>query len=897
MQCNQKHSWHSLTEQEVFDHLHSSSDGLDDLEVAKRQEKCGFNRLPGKEPPTLFHIFLSQFKNPLIYILGAATIVSLALEEYTDALFILIVLLINSIIGTLQEHKAEKSAAALHKMFKIIVAVKRNGKSQLIDAEQLVPGDIVMLESGNRVPADLRLLYINQLQIDESLLTGESVAVEKLVELEDENTALADRKNMAYAGSTVTSGRAIGIVVQTGNHTEVGNIAHAVSISTSLKPPLVIRLEKFAKHVAWVVMAATVILWFIGIAKGIPQYELFFLAVALAVSAIPEGLPIAVTVALSIGTGRMAKRNVIVRKLTAVEGLGSCTFIASDKTGTLTVNMQTVKHISLADGSSFSVSGEGYNNKGIIEAEENNKNYPLPEAFTDVALLCNEAELYEEADKWIHHGDAMDVALIALAYKAGKDLTYKNKYTIIQQIPFESERKYSAVVYHNSNNELVAAAKGASEVIIARCSKMLTKNGITEINIHKAEEIANSLTGKGYRVLALAIKTSSVSNKESDDNFKQMTLVGFAGFIDPLRPEAIEAVKLCHGAGVKVAMVTGDHPLTAFSIAKELGIAENKKQVLTGIDLEKLGNDESPDFLEKLKSTSVFARVSPIQKMQIVSGLSKIGHFVAVTGDGVNDVPALKLANIGIAMGSGTDMAKETASIIVTDDNFKSIEAGIEEGRFAYDNIRKVVYLLVSTGAAEILLFFLAIGSGLPIPLTAIQLLWLNLVTNGIQHVVLAMEGGEPETMQKPPRKPTEGLFNRLMISQIITAGASMGLICFTLWYVLLDMGYSELHSRTLVFMFMVLAENVHVFNCRSELTSAFKVPIKRNYYVLYGVLAAQGVHIIAVNIPFMQKILGSDMVSLNEWIWLFGLAALMLPIMEMFKWVYRTFFLKGIAK
>ncbi|MFN4234066.1 MAG: cation-translocating P-type ATPase [Bacteroidia bacterium] len=897
MNCNQKHSWHSLTEQEVFNLLHSNSNGLDDLEVAKRQEKCGFNRLPGKEPPTLFHIFLSQFKNPLIYILGAATIVSLVLEEYTDAIFIVIVLLINSIIGTLQEHKAEKSAAALHKMFKIMVSVKRNGKSQIIDAEQLVPGDIVMLESGNRVPADLRLLYTNQLQIDESLLTGESVAVEKLVELEDENTALADRKNMAYAGSTVTSGRAIGIVVQTGNHTEVGNIAHAVSISTSLKPPLVIRLEKFAKHVAWVVMAAIVILWFIGIAKGIPQYELFFLAVALAVSAIPEGLPIAVTVALSIGTGRMAKRNVIVRKLTAVEGLGSCTFIASDKTGTLTVNMQTVKHISLADGTSFSVSGEGYNNKGTIEAEENNKNYPLPEEFTDIALLCNEAELYEEAGKWVHHGDAMDVALIALAYKAGKDINYKSKFRIIQQIPFESERKYSAVVYQNSSNELVAAAKGASEVIIARCSKMLTKNGIVDINIKEAEEIANTLTGKGYRVLALAYKTLSVSNTESDDNFNQMTLAGFAGFIDPLRPEAIEAVKLCHGAGVKVAMVTGDHPLTAFSIAKELGIAENKNQVLTGLDLEKLGNDESPEFLEKLKSTTVFARVSPIQKMQIVSGLSKIGHFVAVTGDGVNDVPALKLANIGIAMGSGTDMAKETASIIVTDDNFKSIEAGIEEGRFAYDNIRKVVYLLVSTGAAEILLFFLAIGSGLPIPLTAIQLLWLNLVTNGIQDVVLAMEGGEPETMQKPPRKPTEGLFNRLMISQSLTAGASMGLICFTLWYVLLDMGYTELHSRTLVFMFMVLAENVHVFNCRSELTSAFKVPINRNYYILFGVLAAQTIHIITVNIPFMQKILESDMVSLNEWIWLFGLAALMLPIMELFKWAYRKNFLKGIAK
>lgn len=894
MSYNENHSWHSITESEIFEILQTTPHGLDELEVAKRQEQCGFNRLPGKEPPTVFQIFLAQFKNPLIYILGAATIVSLILNEYTDAVFIVMVLLINAIIGTLQEHKAEKSAAALHKMFKIMVSVKRNGKASTVDAEQLVPGDIVMLESGNRVPADLRLLHCNQLYIDESLLTGESVAIEKNNTPVEENTPLADRTNMAFAGSTVASGRAVGIVVQTGNHTEVGNIAHAISITDSLKPPLVIRLEKFAKHVSWVVMGAIVILWFIGITKGIPHHELFFLAVALAVSAIPEGLPIAVTVALSIGTGRMAKRNVIVRKLTAVEGLGSCTYIASDKTGTLTVNMQTVKCISLPDGTAFNVSGEGYNNNGSIEPLSNNKGLTLPDLFTDVALLCNEAELYLENNTWKHYGDAMDVALIALAYKAGKLNSTKNNFKILKQIPFESERKYSAVVYQNNNEEIFAAAKGASEVIIARCSYMLTQNGITELNFSEAENIANTLTGKGYRVLALAIKTASVTNTDNENNFTEMTLIGFAGFIDPLRPEAVEAVKLCHNAGVKVAMVTGDHPLTAFAIAKDLGIANNFSQILTGTDLEKLGTDENPDFLEKIKSTTVFARVSPLQKMQIVSALAKVGHFVAVTGDGVNDVPALKIANIGIAMGSGTDMAKETASIIVTDDNFQSIEAGIEEGRFAYDNIRKVVYLLVSTGAAEILLFFLAIGSGLPIPLTAIQLLWLNLVTNGIQDIMLAMEGGEPETMRKAPRKPTEGLFNRLMISQSITAGTSMGLICFSLWYTLLNAGYSELHARTLVFMFMVLAENVHVFNCRSELTSAFKIPIKQNKYILYGVFIVQLIHIIAVNIPFMQNVLESDLVSFSEWIWLFALASLMLPVMELFKWIFRNYFIEN---
>lgn len=890
MNFNEKNNWHSKTESEIFDILQSNPNGLNELEVAKRQEQCGFNRLPGKEPPTLFQIFLAQFKNPLIYILGAATIVSLVLKEYTDAVFIVIVLLINALIGTLQEHKAEKSAAALHKMFKIMVSVKRNGKTCSVDAEQLVPGDIVMLESGNRVPADLRLLHCNQLHIDESLLTGESVAIEKNIELEDENTVLADRRNMAFAGSTVTSGRGIGIVVQTGHQTEVGNIAHAVSISDSLKPPLVIRLEKFAKQVSWFVMGAVLILWIIGVMKGIPYHELFFLGVALAVSAIPEGLPIAVTVTLTIGTSRMIKRNVIVRKLTAVEGLGSCTFIASDKTGTLTVNMQTVKYISLADGTGFNVSGEGYNDIGKIEADKNNLNVELPDLFTDVALMCNEADLYKKENTWVHHGDAMDVALIALVYKANKKTDYKNTFKVLHQIPFESERKYAAVVYKSNKGEIIAAAKGASEIIISRCSNMLSKNGLCIINKEEAEKTANNLTAKGYRVLALAAKTNENENGLTEDSLTNLTLLGFACFIDPLRPEAIEAVKLCNDAGVQVAMVTGDHPLTAYAIAKDLGIANNTSQILTGQELEKLGTDENPAFLEKLNSTRVFARVSPLQKMQIVSGLSKIGNFVAVTGDGVNDVPALKMANIGIAMGSGTDMAKETASIIVTDDNFKSIEAGIEEGRFAYDNIRKVVYLLVSTGAAEIFLFFLAVGSGLPIPLTAIQLLWLNLVTNGIQHVALAMEGGEPETMQKPPRNPKEGIFNRLMVSQIITSGASMGLLSFSIWYVLLNLGYDETHARTLVFMFMVLAENVHVFNCRSELNSTFKVSINRNKFLLYAVLGAQGIHILAMNIPFMQKVLESDLVSFNEWLWLFGLAALLLPIMEIFKWIYRTF-------
>lgn len=879
--------WHALESAEIIEILKSSPQGISDGEAEKRIRELGYNRLPEKKPPTVLQIFISQFKNPLIYILLTAVVVSVVLKEYTDAVFILVVLTINAIIGTLQEAKAVKSAAALQQMLHIISTVKRNGKNIRTDAENLVPGDVIVVESGNRIPADCRIIESNLLFSDESLLTGESIQVAKSADVLKESTLMSDRKNMLYAGSSIVSGRGLAIVTSTGTDTQVGKIAKAITGAETVKAPLVIRMEKFARQVSYAILGAIVILSIIGIYNGIAYREIFFLTVALAVSAIPEGLPVAVTVTLAIGTGRMAKRNVIIRKLTAVEGLGSCTFIASDKTGTLTVNSQTVKKIVSPEGEVFEVTGEGYNPTGEVlnasGAAVSGTDADYVATFAFCGSICNEAEFTLKDGAWNHNGDAMDIALLVMSHKV-QNMPKLADAKVYHTIAFEPEHKYAAVFY-TLNGKHYVAVKGAYEVVADMCANSFSGH---EFSPEMGDPQVEMLTRKGFRVLAFAYGEVNADTPPGKEALKGLFYLGLAGFIDPLRPEAHDAVNRCRKAGVEVAMVTGDHPQTALSISKSLGIAENESQVLTGKDLEKLGDPLSEEYAAKVAQCRVFARVSPLQKMHITDALKRKGHFVAVTGDGVNDVPALKSAHIGVAMGSGTDLAKETASIIVTDDNFSSIVKGIEGGRVAFDNIRKVVYLLVSTGVAEILIFFLALSSGMPIPLTAIQLLWLNLVTNGIQDVALAMEGAEPETMLRKPRKPGEGIFNRLMIQQTVVSGAVMGGTAFVLWYLLIEAGSPEIHARTLVLMYMVLVQNVQAFNCRSELVSVFKIPLKRNWAIVFGVLGAQTIHIVAVSIPFMQNLLESDRVSLAEWGWLFGLALMLLPVMEIFKFIKK---------
>ena len=886
--------WHPLAASAVFAKVQSSREGLSEEQAAERLAEFGPNSLPAKKPPGIVTIFLHQFLSPLIYILLTAGSVSLFIGEATDAFFIFAVILLNAGLGTFQEWKAEQSAGALQSLLQIYALVLRDGGKKRIAGEDLVPGDVVLLEEGNRIPADLRLFEAHNLTIDESLLTGESQSVAKQTERLPEHLPLSERSNMAFAGSMVSSGRSSGVVIATGLRTEVGQIAKAVTLAETTKPPLLIRMEGFARQISYLVLGFIGVLAAISIAKGLSSAEVFFMAVALAVSAIPEGLPVAMTVALSIATARMARRQVIVRKLTAVEALGSCTCIASDKTGTLTVNKQTAKVVGLPGGKIYAVSGEGYAGVGRVTTTEGEEPESAEcrnlERLAKAAVLCNEASLTEQSGVWEHQGDAVDVALLALGYKMSlHPATVAAEAPIFHDIPFASEHRYAARFYRQ-NGTVEVAVKGAPEAILPFCSTMQIQTGTAPLVPETISDEVQALAEGGFRVIAVAhgILAGGGSAELDEQAIPPLCFLGLIGLIDPLRPEAKQAVAKCQRAGVRVVMITGDHPATALSIARELEIAGSSSDMVTGSELEEIGSAEIPQFLERVKGATVFSRVSPLQKLAIVDALCRLGHFVAVTGDGVNDAPALRRANIGIAMGSGTDVAKDTASLIIVDDNFASIEGGIEEGRFAYDNIRKVIYLLISTGAAEITLFTLALCTGLPLPLLAVQLLWLNLVTNGIQDVALAFEGGEPEAMQKPPRRPSEGIFDRLMVQQSIVSGLAMGLTAFATWWWLIQTGWQEVAARNLILLLMVLLENVHVFNCRSERISAFGVPFRRNRLLIGGVLLAQSVHQLAMHLPLMQKALRVAPVTMIQWFSMLILALSVLLIMELFKILNR---------
>jgi len=888
--------WHSLEEKVIFEKLSSDKAGLEPEEAANRRLIYGTNALPLKRLTPVWKIVIRQVMNPLIFILIAAAILSLALGDAKDAIFILLVIVLNSTLGAYQEYHAEKSAASLQNLLKIIARVRRANKEIELPAEDLVPGDIVLLSSGYKVPADLRLLEAKNLTADESFLTGESIAATKRTDRLPENIGIEGRANVAYGGSMITSGRGTGIVISTGINTEVGQIAEHLNESESAKPPLVMRMEKFTKQISIVVLLISVFLAVLLRLQGLDFASIFFVVLALAVSAIPEGLPVALTVALSIAASKMAKRNVIVRKLPAVESLGSCTVIATDKTGTLTVNQQTARLVFLPDGQGFKISGQGYNgdgsfapiHKGAVSDRERIRLRELSVLF----MLANEGSLTRENGEWLHYGDAMDVAFLALGYKLGiSPDEVKSENHLLEIIPYESEHQFSAAFYKQEDMTFIAV-KGAVETILKFCHQMEDEDKIVDIDTLKIEKQAEALAAQGYRVLGVAgAKHPGYEKKDKyeDGDLPKMVFRGLVGFMDPLRPEVIDSVNECKEAGIKVIMITGDHPKTALAIAREVGIALPDEAVVTGRKLSKAGSAADSEFKNLVNSSHVFARVSPTQKLEIVEALIKQKEFVAVTGDGVNDAPALRRANIGVAMGSGTDVAKEISSMIVTDDNFSSIVSGVEEGRFAYDNVRKVIYLLISTGAAEVALFMAAIFAGLPLPLTAVQLLWLNLVTNGIQGVALAFEDGEPGAMKRKPRKTDEKIFNPQMISQTVISGITMGSIAFGCWYFLIIVqGWDVIAARNIVLLSMVLMENIHVFNCRSELVSAFKVPISRNYILVLGVLAAQGIHILSMHLPFMQQILEIEPISFLEWGVVFALDLLLLLVMEIYKLIIK---------
>ncbi|MDD3436783.1 MAG: HAD-IC family P-type ATPase [Candidatus Gastranaerophilales bacterium] len=880
--------WHKMEINELFLQLKSDIEGLSEVKAADLLNIYGKNSLPTRKPHGILQIFFYQFLNPLIYILLVAGVLAFIIGDKKDSFFIFVVILINSTIGAIQEWKAEKSSETLQKLIRIIARVKRDGEEKQISSENLVPGDIVILESGNKVPADIRLLSTNNLNVDESLLTGESVPVKKCHDcILEENLETSEKTNMVFAGSVVTSGRATGIVVSTGLNTEIGKIAQAINIQKTSKSPLIERMEKFAKHISYIVLIVCFIIAVIEILRGQNFTEVFFLITALAVSAIPEGLPAAITVALSVGMSRMTKKNVLIRKLTAVESLGSCTCIASDKTGTLTINKQTVKLISLPDNINFQVTGEGYTPEGKIMSPDNKEinkkeNVNLDELIK-ISVIANEASLQKTDTGWISNGDAVDVAILSMGYKYGFNYSeIFDKIKTITEIPYESEIAYSARFYKdNDTNNVKIAFKGAFEVTAKYCNKMLKNGNIEKFEADELKNQAIKLAEQGYRLISVATGEVEEKNLYTHHDIHSLIFLGFICLIDPLRDESASAIEKCREAGVKVVMITGDHPATALAIGKELKIADSSENVITGAQWSSIADIE---HVNTVLSKTIFARVAPMQKLEIVDALIKSGNYVAVTGDGVNDAPALKKAHIGVAMGSGTDIAKDVSSMVITNDNFSSIVSGIEEGRYTYDNIRKVIYLLISTGVAEIFLFLFSLIIGLPIPLIAVQLLWLNLVTNGIQGVALAFEKGEPISMRRPPRNPKEGIFNKLMVNEVVLSGFTISLITFICWVFLLNQGWNEFQARNIILLLMVLFENIHVFNCRSEYVSAFKIPFKNNIFLVTGVFIAQAIHIISMQIPLMQKVLKTEPVEPVTWFILLFTSALLLMIMEIFK-------------
>lgn len=882
--------WHYLALNDLKHQLNAPDNGLSAVEAASRLAEYGPNQLPQQPSVPLYTIVLRQFQSPLIYVLALAAIVSFATGDVKDAAFIAGVLVLNAVIGTYQEWKAEQSSGALRKLLQIRASVRRNGEVCEIGAEELVPGDLVLLESGNRVPADIRLLTAHALELDESLLTGESVPV-----LKDpawwgtETTQATDQLNMAYAGSVVARGRGKGIVVATGMATSVGLLALDVLKEVGGKPPLLMRMERFTRVIAASVLMAAMAIGVLGtILGGYSLAEMFMFSVAMAVSAIPEGLPVAMTVALAIATTRMARRGLIVRRLTAVEGLGSCTLIATDKTGTLTCNELTLREVLLPNGDTFQVSGEGYVPNGDVRSNSPSidaRNYEPLEWLARAGLLCNEADLRRRESSWAWRGDAVDIAFLSFGHKLGIEHdSWRAQYPQVNQLPFEPEQQFAAS-FNMINGSLAVFVKGAPERVLAMCSE----STCVEFDRQKQEVAAIRMAERGFRVLALADVTLAepISPDTVPSAPKELRFLGLVGMIDPLRPGAKEAVHNCARAGISVTMVTGDHRLTALSIARDLGLAEDTSQVMTGAELLETTSEELSAIVNHMR---VFARVAPHQKLQIVEAAKKAGHFVAVTGDGVNDAPALRAANIGVAMGqSGTDVAREAAELVISDDNFATIVSGIEEGRVAYGNIRKVIYLLISTGAAELVLMALAISTGTPyLPLLPVQILWLNLVTNGIQDVALAFEPNEGGVLNRKPRSPNERIFDQLMIERTIIAALVMGIVGFLTfrWFLAEDASQTEVTSaRNVLLLLMVLFENIHIGNCRSETKSALVLSPLRSPILLTGTIIAFLVHLAAMYSPFGQVVLGTEPIDLKIWGLLFLLALSIFPAMELHKW------------
>lgn len=877
--------WAGMSAGEIVGKLGSNKEtGLSKKEAETRLDRVGPNMLREGGRVSALKIFLAQFKDFMVLILIGATLISGMLGEYADAITIFAIVTLNAILGFFQEYKAEKSIQALKKMAAPEARVIRGGVEEFLPSELLVPGDIVLLEAGDKVPADIRLLETIQLEAEESALTGESLPVKKDARrIVSARSDISGQNNMAFMGTSVTRGRGRGIVVGTGMNTQMGEIAGLINDVEEMTTPLQKRLAGVGKRLVILCLVICLCVTVAGIMQGIPAYRMFLAGVSLAVAAIPEGMPAIVTVALAIGVQKMLRRNSLVRRLPAVETLGCTTVICSDKTGTLTKNEMTAKSFWLG-GTTVAVSGEGYHPKGAftrLNKKLDPGSFPDLMLLLKIAVLCNNSFLIRGGmtlpglfrnrgnKAWSIKGDPTEGALLVGGAKAGIwRENIEQKETRLWEIPFDSDRKRMSVVYSNGS-ETFLYVKGAPDIVLDKCSYYLqdgTSMPMTpDIRSRIIEE--NRLMGSNaMRVLAFAYRelprgTVSVEEREETG----LVFVGLCGMIDPPRPEVKLALQKCKTAGIRAVMITGDHPATAVAIARDIGLMHRGNEVLTGLELDRLSDKE---LMDRVGTCSVYARVSPKHKMRIVRLLKKQGHIVAMTGDGVNDAPAVKEANIGISMGiTGTDVTKEASDMILTDDNFATIVAAVEEGRIIYDNIRKFIRYMLGCNIGEVLTMFVAMLVGLPLPLLPIQILFVNLCTDGLPAMALGLERGERDVMEQPPRPPDESVFSRGLGRKIMTRGVFIGFGSLTVFVLGLILGEGDLiTARTMVLCTLICFQLFYVFECKSERGSILQINFLSNPYLIVAVLSSVCLQLAVVYLPFMEAVFKTAPLNSFHW-------------------------------
>jgi len=857
--------WHNLSTSAVLEKLDVTEKGLSSEKAEQRLNQHGPNKLPESEPPSAFLRFIMQFHNVLIYVLLVAAGITALLEHWLDTGVILGVVLINAVIGYVQEGKAEKALEGIRKMLSLDATILRNGQRRKIDAENLVPGDIVLLESGDKIPADLRLVNVRNLRIEESALTGESVAVEKHTDSVEEDAVPGDRKNMAFSGTSVVYGRALGVVVETGSYTELGQINRMMTDVEKITTPLLRQIDDFGKALSVGILGLTALFFAIGyFFRDYEISELFMAVISLAVAAIPEGLPAIMTITLAIGVQAMARRNAIIRRLPSVETLGSVTVICSDKTGTLTRNEMMASNVVTADAE-YEAEGTGYKPEGSINkngVQADIENDTVFKKLAQAVVASNDAEIHQENGQWKLEGDPTEGALIALGHKSGLNDFKPGR---IDTIPFESEHQYMATLNENQGGRIVYV-KGAPERLLERSSSQLTSEGETDLDESFWQEASEKQAEKGRRLIAAAYKKVSDSQDNiGHEDITSLTFLGLVGIVDPPRPEAIEAIKTCKTAGIKVKMITGDHLVTARAIGKELGIGDGKKAV-SGAQLEAMNDDE---IRKAAVEYDVFARTSPEHKLRLVKALQEEKMICAMTGDGVNDAPALKRADVGIAMGiKGTEVTKDSSEMVLADDNFASIANAVEEGRTIYDNLRKAILFIIPTNGAESLVIMAAVLMGMILPITPVQILWVNMVTAVTLALALSFEPTEPGVMSRPPRDPKAPILGGYMIWRIVFVSILIGGITLALYVWLKENGYDVETARTIAVNTLVAGQLFYLFNCRRMHGPAIDSGFFDNHAVFYtsGILIA--LQLMFTYAPFMNHLFGTDPHVFSYWIY-----------------------------